>query len=294
MHLFQIFLIIVCFFMAVILFARLSISLNIKNLPTGKSLSARIYWMHPSVLRAVFDLRNNVREVLIFGRFRISFPREPDQPVKRQETIEPISPTFTSSQTPVGKPTDDQASNVASSRALDNGSSDDQPFSTDSAKSGAPDVSTGEKKSGTFRSFVKKIRAIINTVREANSNKVFFFIRHASWRTKILRWLQGCLHSIVHLFDFQSIDMHLRAGFSDPSLTGKLFGYWTGVQGAIAMDRKNSRVLNIEPVFTEECLDLIGSISVRSSLMRFIAMLTLALATFPYLSTWLLWRAAKR
>jgi hypothetical protein len=126
------------------------------------------------------------------------------------------------------------------------------------------------------------------------SNKVLFLIRQNKWRNKIISWAFRSLCRFIRLFKIRRIKVHVRAGLSDPASTGKAFGYWMGASNALELESNKRISMKFDPVFNEECLEVSGLVALQTSLARLALPVILAIVSFPYLSTLLVWRASKR
>ena len=126
------------------------------------------------------------------------------------------------------------------------------------------------------------------------SNKVLFLIRQNKWRNKIVSWAFRSFCRFIRLFKIRRIKVHVRAGLSDPSSTGKAFGYWMGASNALELESNKRISMKFDPVFNEECLEVSGLVALQTSLARLALPVILAVVSFPYLSTLLVWRASKR
>jgi hypothetical protein len=67
-----------------------------------------------------------------------------------------------------------------------------------------------------------------------------------------------------------------------------------GISHALSIDKVKKRELVFEPAFNEECLEVEALLQVKTSLLRFMIPVIIMLVTFPYLSTFIVWRASKK
>lgn len=148
----------------------------------------------------------------------------------------------------------------------------------------------GDAAGETRRGLIGRLRDWIERVK---AHPAVFFLRQHSWRSKVLRWLT---HSLVRFFRIVGLDhlfVRVRANLEDPALTGQVYGYVVGLRRALSGGRTNVSV-RFEPVFDRECLEGEGSVGLRTSLLRLLAPVIAAVLTFPYVSTFLVWRRLKR
>jgi hypothetical protein len=154
----------------------------------------------------------------------------------------------------------------------------------------APIGEEKKKKEGPF----SRLRSIREKFRNSSAGKVLFFLRQETWRHKIFRWLGRTVSPLFRFFILHRIRIHVRASLPEPSATGKLYGYWIGVSRALSIDKIKRREIVFEPAFNEECLEINGLVQIRTSLLRFVVPVILMVVTFPYVSTFIVWRASKR
>jgi hypothetical protein len=274
-----------CLAAIAVLCARIVVTAAFERTAEKKSFSLAVHWVHPRIARAAFDTLKNETQLWLFGRLRMA-----PGPSRQERGDFYDIPT----------PPPEGAAVPKSSGKIDS-LGEDEPVSAGShevpsepAPLSEPEGTTeavGAAKKVPLR---EKLRGAIAKMKKSAWMRAVFFIGQASWRSKILRWLARCTAALPRLVKLHAADMHIRAGFSDPAATGRLFGYWTGFCGAVAAEKKLPLSLTIDPVFTEACLFVRGSVSVQSSLMRFLTLFAVAVATFPYFSTIKTWRASRR
>jgi hypothetical protein len=88
--------------------------------------------------------------------------------------------------------------------------------------------------------------------------------------------------------------IYVRAGLDDPSETGKYFGYWQGISHAFLIDNNKKFDVTFIPVFTEACFEMDAQLCIRSSLLQLLKPAVVVVATFPYVSTFMVWYSFKR
>ena len=278
---------VICLASAFVLFGRIAVTLAIKLVPGSRTVSVDIHWMHPSMLRGERDATSKVLKLWLFGRLRVWPPRTPKQarhlPPHRTPppppSAGPVSESFRHTRSQ-GNTSDADAA-PPETREVHFGNDEDHRFQ-------------GKEARVKGRPLKEKISTLINKIRKSGFVRALYFISQASWRGKTVRWIQRCVYYLPRLCRIHATDLHVRLGLDDPALTGKLFGYWTGMKNGIFYGNTNGRGWTFDPVFNEKYLSIEGSISLRSSLIRFIMLFALAFATFPYFTTFKTWRASGR
>ncbi|KMQ52996.1 hypothetical protein CHISP_0217 [Chitinispirillum alkaliphilum] len=122
-------------------------------------------------------------------------------------------------------------------------------------------------------------------------DNLIFMIRNKRWRDKILNWLKRVMRSLLRLIKFERLKVYGKAGFCDPVLTGKMFGYLVAVKSAMALEKRSYQI-NIEPVFMKDHIEFESEVGFKSSLWRVCVPLLTATFLFPYISTYRLWKKA--
>lgn len=247
-----------------------------------------MHWMHPFVIRGIFDAPKKAIELWLFGRLRI-FTNKTQSRVDSSENQMPPPPLGPS---PEPSMTMDQPDSFQSEKNATTG----EPLDAEEIHSGGAqgDFTFPKETTAARESLKKKIKNAVEKIKKSAIMRAFIFISQASWRAKIVRWAKRCIRFLPKTGRHHSTNVQIRAGFADPALTGVLFGYWIGAYSAVFPNAKKQLKVNFEPVFTEECFSIKGSISLRSALIRFVMLFSLALATFPYFSTLKAWRASRR
>jgi hypothetical protein len=275
-----IFLGVACLIVMAVLFARIVVSLCIEHVPERSALSLVIYWMHPSMLRGVIDVRRKALELWLLRRFRI-WPAPWSK--KTSDSIEPHMPPPPSSS--------HSSSTIFEQDSFqgDAGSPKGKPHD-----GGGSRRRDDEQDDSSEEPLKERAIGALEKMKRSTIMRTFSFILNASWRSKMLRWLKRCVCLLPKLGTYRSTDMQVRAGLGDPALTGRLFGCVTGAYNAGFPGINNLCIVTFEPVFNEECFFIKGSISLQSSLMRIMKLIACAAMTFPYFSTIKTWRASKR
>lgn len=112
------------------------------------------------------------------------------------------------------------------------------------------------------------------------------------WYSKLIRWGIRLLRVCLRLVRFDHLKLHATAGMDDPAETGKVYGWYTALGGSLLVRQKNID-LRLEPSFSEPVFEVNGCIGFSTSLYRVLVPVLVALSTFPYFSTWVVWRRLK-
>jgi hypothetical protein len=240
------------------------------------SLSLEFFWLHPLALRGAIDIKGKKVDLRLLGRFSVS------------------SFTGRKKKKPRSGPGAEKAAAAPAYEAhREEGHSfteEKGPAQRESRQQATPrDARLGPLKRLRER-FKNRARGRVEKMRIA-SQRAVFFLRQRALLGKLLRWVWRGLVSLLDLCRVGSYTVHARVGFSDPSETGKLFGYWMGVKNALSFDIGKKHQMFLEPIFNEECFEIQGVISLRTSLARFIAPALVLAITFPYFTTFKVWRA---
>ncbi|GBU21309.1 hypothetical protein R80B4_01198 [Fibrobacteres bacterium R8-0-B4] len=137
------------------------------------------------------------------------------------------------------------------------------------------DTATKEKKI----SLLSKIKSKINAIK---SNKVYKILADKPLREKLLRWLKLSAIRVIRIISFEKLKLHIRIGLQDPARLGKIYGYFSAAQSALALQHYHID-LDMEPVFMERCLSIDSDLKIKTTLSTILWQLIAITATFPYL-----------
>ena len=152
---------------------------------------------------------------------------------------------------------------------------------------------TSETQKVTTETVEKKPGKMDNLKERVQKNWIFFFLRQKKWRFKVFSWLIRVLRTFGRLVRFEYFRADLRAGIEDPAVLGRIFGYYQAVCSALQLMESGFSVF-FEPVFMKNHFEADGAIKIRSSVGSLLAPLGVAVFTFPYVSTFFLWRRYKK
>ena len=120
-------------------------------------------------------------------------------------------------------------------------------------------------------------------------------MRQTKLREKALSCAGKVLQTTLRVVRFDRLMLRVRAGSSDPLAPGLTYGYFIALRNSLALHQSRKVRLEFEPVFNEgEVLQWVSAVRARATVARVLMPLLVALATFPYLSAFLVWRRMKR
>ncbi|HUI92290.1 MAG TPA: DUF2953 domain-containing protein [Chitinivibrionales bacterium] len=222
------------------------------------------WWLHPKLLRCVFDFRKKAIIVLLLGRFRI-FSSDSRKPPEEKEPPEP-HPKMEEKKPSV--------------------SHEEKPRSIVQEH---PHGEKIEEEEGAAekgkRPFSDKLIPL---------KKAWVFLGDSSFRYKVLRWLLKLFLSLVGAVSFRIVSARVKAGLFDPALTGKAYGYFTGLRYALITEKSSCKEILFEPVFNDEPFSAEGGVALSSSMARLCLPIVFAVLTFPYLHAFILYRRSKK
>ncbi|MBN1760517.1 MAG: hypothetical protein JW863_19465 [Chitinispirillaceae bacterium] len=135
-----------------------------------------------------------------------------------------------------------------------------------------------------------------NWFRRLERNRYLFFIRNAGWRSKVLRWLVRVIGTFFHIVRFDRFRLAIRAGVSDPVLTGTFSGMYQALRYGLPL--RHPKEFSFEPVFMRNHFECGGSIRVATALSRILLPVIVAVVTFPIAHTlrlvWCVYRRERR
>jgi hypothetical protein len=123
--------------------------------------------------------------------------------------------------------------------------------------------------------------------------RMLSILNNRAWYSRVFHWGVRALRLLFRMIRFDHFRLNATAGMDDPAETGKIYGWYTALYGSLLAQRKNIDV-RLEPRFSEAVLEVNGSIGFTTSIYRVVAPVIVALVTFPYLRTWLVWRRFKK
>ncbi len=146
-----------------------------------------------------------------------------------------------------------------------------------------PKIESVEKKPGKMDNLIEGIK----------KNRIVFFLSHKKWRGKIFSWFFRFFKTFNHLIRFECLKADIRAGVEDPAVLGKIYGYYQAFSNGLQLNEYGFNFF-FEPVFMKNHFEADGALKISSSIGRLLTPFGVAFLTFPYISTFFIWRSYKR
>jgi hypothetical protein len=269
----------------VLFFAPITLSCSGSYLETSRHISFLFSWFHPCVFRCAIDEENHSFSIVACNRFKLFSSEEDEAPraepvlgkgsedhgQQEKPVVEKSSPPDEKKQEydrvpPVKKPTPEKTAGNQGGEHVDN------------------KEQAGRKK--------KKLFGFMDPSQEVK--RVLVFLRESSWRAKIFRWLCSSFVRFLHIISLSRYRVRIKAGLDDPGKTGEAFGYYIALKHVL-FDTGNSRKeIVFEPDFTRDVLEAEGELEIATSMARLCLPVVLAIITFPFIHSFILYRRAKR
>jgi hypothetical protein len=126
-------------------------------------------------------------------------------------------------------------------------------------------------------------------------HRATFFLKQRRWIGKLLRWALRVLRSLLLLIAFERCRVAVKAGTGDHAVTGLVNGAYWGLWGSLRSTRLRGVQVAFEPDFGRvPMLHWQGAVRLRTSVGRLVWPLMVAVGSFPYFSSFLVWRRMKR
>jgi hypothetical protein len=247
------------------------------------------WWLHPKVLRCVFDIKKKAVIVFACGRFRIFSSGTREGPEKKGPVapLKDLSGDEKKEPLPELQQQKQQERASISSRELPHVPPEEQPEAekhdeTPEEQNRVDAEGAAEKEKPSFSEKLVPLK------------KVMVFLKDSSFRAKILRWLGKTVKAIFRAISLRSVTARVKAGLLDPSLTGVAYGYFIGIKNMISTEKSSCKEILFEPVFDNEPFAAEGGIEISSSISRLCLPVVFAVLTFPYLHAYILYRKARK
>jgi hypothetical protein len=274
------------------LLAPLKLSLSGTFTESARHFTSYLSWLHPAVLRCDIDGGKRSFSIIVLGRFRL-FSSEDD------ETPGPVPPgTGTRNgarlrpeeQTVVEKPrVPDEYQ-----KSFEHDSNTQRAAAGGQKTAHAAGPSASGKSTAPGKGSAKEKKKVFGFIRSKPAKRALVIFRAASWRRKIFRWLIASIARFFHLVSVSRFRVHIRLGLDDPGRTGIAYGCYIAAKTALADNGNSRKEISFEPVFNAEIAEADGAIEISSSLARLCLPLFLAVATFPFLHTVMVYLRVKR
>lgn len=258
---------VVFLFLLLVLFTPFHMDARFCNLQDSSEASVSLWWIHPFFISFFYNYRENDYYLRIVW-WKISKKKEAKEEletgVKPEETIQEVEETSAA----VAEPEMEEKMEESTGKEIES----EQP---------------------TIETVVKKPGKMDNLIEQIKRSRIIFFIRHKKWREKIISWLFRFLKSFCRLVRFECFKAHIRAGVEDPAVLGRIFGYYKAISNGLQLNEYGFNLF-FEPVFMKNHFEADGAVKISSSVGNLLKPLGIAFFTFPYFSTFFLWRSYKR
>jgi len=246
-----------------------------------KSGFIKLYWIHPVISEIVVDIDRKIIDISLFKfiKFAKSTGLNRDNPASKAEATEKEGPSL--QPLPETKDVPDNKKEHI----------DSQNQNTDSS---SKEINTpGKEKKRSSQHIKTRIADFIGKIR-INAYRIVFFSSQHKLYMKLLRSIKFSIGAMFKIFSIHYYYVNVRAGFDDPCETGRFYGYWLGVANALDLNNNDKKKISVEPAFNEKCMEISGSLMLKTSIMRFAAPVFVIAFTFPYISTYRFWRATTK
>jgi hypothetical protein len=276
---------------AIFLLAPFSLSVLCRLSAEHSGVDLSFFWFHPLVLRASLAMPGKKFSAHFLKRFRVYPSRKSEEE----------SPNFSGTEpSPPPRPEPDQSGppHVDIDESVRPGPArpDTSDFSPDSGPSAA---STHESdRESARRSAPSGLRKTAQGAKRffaaIKRNKVLFILRQETWRKKIFRWAGKGIARFFRIVVLEKCKLQVQGNLQDPSVNGIVYGFATGIRSALAGASAPRYEISFEPVFDAGYLEANAEIRLKTSMIRVLFPIVAAAATFPYVSTFLVWRRLKK
>jgi hypothetical protein len=236
---------------------------------------ARVYYLHPVVFSAAYSSADERTRVVILG-FKMGQGESGADTINNRD----INTETAQADDSAGAEKTDAMEAQVYETDIDTNSA--QFGDTDTEKTEKADTykSNGQKKKR--RPFLPRLTDAINGIKRRRAYKI---IRNKPLRKKLLRWLKRTVGCALRTVSFEKFKLHARVGMRDPAALGKMYGYFSAAQSALALGDYNIN-LSMEPVFMEKSLEIDSETASKTTLAAVLQLLTVIAATFPYWQTY--------
>ena len=316
---------------SLILFPPISLGAIFQYTQNKKNVSVNGWWMHPWIASVVVNTLENSLSVNLFGRSLISRELRPEQ--RESENANSEDFTIKSSKINDVSRDEEYILKKSVTNSSDQENRDDgalpveEIVNSENVENVLPEVDIDsiplfekkqeeygsneselnynvplfEKEANITSELVneKKMEECENQAKKENifqklqKNRYFFIAKNNKWRKKMFRWLFGVLKRFFFIVRFDRFFVSVKAGVEDPSLLGKIFGFCEMVRYSLRTDNGRHR-FKFQPIFMQYHFEGEGSLGIKTSVMMLMFPLFIAIVTFPYFTTFLLyWKSRK-
>jgi hypothetical protein len=269
----------------VLFFAPITLSCSGSYSETSHRISLLFSWFHPGVLRCAMDETNHSFSIVACNRFKLFSSEEDETP-----RVEPVFGKGSGKRGQQEKPVMEKSSSPQEKKQeYDHVPPAIKPEPEKTAgKQGGEHVDNKEQ----ARKKKKKLFGFIAPSPQVK--RVLVFLRDSSWRAKIFRWLCSSFVRFLHIVSLSRYRLRIKAGLDDPGKTGEAFGYYIAFKHVLFTTGNPRKEIVFEPDFTHEVLETEGELEIATSVARLCLPVILAIITFPFIHSFILYRRAKR
>lgn len=125
-------------------------------------------------------------------------------------------------------------------------------------------------------------------------NRALYLVRQHRLRRKLLRWGGRVMRSFLHLVVIEKLQLRVRADLGDAAVNGMVAGSVDAIGRMMHSGSKVNVAIRFEPCFCGEALECEGEVALRSSVLRLIMPLLVALFTLPVVYGAFIWYRSGR
>lgn len=259
---------IIAFLILLLLFAPFFLDARICYISNGSNVTVSFWWMHPFLISVNYNLReNDIAVKIAWWNIR----KKVDNRDASEESVDSEAQTgFINA----------ESEEISETESVEKS----QSMTTEIVEIQEKKPENVEKKTG-------KVDNLINRIK---NSRAFFFLNNQKWRLKMFSWfirIVGTFRSLVHFDYFKA---NFKAGLEDPAVLGRMYGYYQAILKALQLENSKKIDFSFEPVFMQNYFDGDGAVKIRSSVGNLLAPFGVAVLTFPYFQTLLLWFRFKR
>ncbi len=249
--------------------------------------SLHFSFVHPWIFDCVFDPVADATSIILLHRFTVfSFENNPQKASADSRPPEPEVPLQgqTREQTPASEPfVTEKASvppvDVRQSRH------DAKPDNRKTTKPKPDKKEKPPKQTEKKESDQTPKKGLFGFFKTPLFKRIYVFLGNELWRKKILSWMLRSALRFFKIVSFTKFKAFATFGLDDPAKTGKAFGYFLAFKNVLVDTPQNRFDVDCEPDFNREIFEAQGEIEITTSLARLFAPVVLAVLTFPYIHT---------
>jgi hypothetical protein len=282
------FLIILLLLLAIVFFAPVTVSCSGSLTEAGPAAEILGWWLHPNVLKCVVDIKQKAFSVVAFGKFRIFSSGAGELPEEKVPAAPPEDVSVEGKPEPLPEPQQQQQQRPSFS-------AEEPPhYSTAEQSEAEKHEETSEQQDHVDAEGSIEEEKVPYSEKMIPMKKAWLFIKDSFFRGKVLRWLKRFLLALPRILKVNCCSIRLKSGFSDPAITGAVYGYYIGLKNMISSEKQPRSEMLFEPVFNDEPFTAEARIEISTSIARLCLPVVFAVLTFPYLHAYLLYRRSKK